>query len=379
MEQHENILPALQDLSGSSVVAAMSGGVDSSVCALLLSRSGAQVMGATMRLFGDDDLAGVDEPAQYSTCCSLDDVADAKAVCRRLGIRHQTLNFRQDFAEKVMDPFCQSYLNGETPNPCIACNRYLKFDTLQRFRAQMGYDYVATGHYVRRLFNQATGRYELKVAADPAKDQSYVLYSLTQEQLAHTVFPLGELTKTQVRDIAAGEGFVNAQKPESQDICFVPDGDYTSFIERRTGKRIEPGEIVDAAGRVLGEHAGLARYTIGQRRGIGVAGPEPLYVCGKRLEQNQLVVGVREDTLITHVTVEDVNFVSVAGFDGAVKAQVKIRYRQQAQPATVVQTGPTSIEIAFAQPVCATAPGQAAVVYDGELVLAGGTITSCSK
>ena len=378
MESLEHIALPKLDLAGQRVVAAMSGGVDSSVCALLLKRSGARVMGATMRLFGSDDIAGDDDFEEDSTCCSLADVDDARAVCRRLEIDHHTLNFRIDFAEKVMDPFCRSYLQGETPNPCIDCNRYLKFDTLQKFRASREYDYVATGHYVRSAFNSDTGRYELRVAADASKDQSYVLYSLSQDQLAHTLFPLGDLAKTQVRAIAEAAGFENAQKAESQDICFVPDGDYLAFIERHTGEVPQPGDIVDVEGRVLGKHHGLARYTIGQRKGIGIAASEPLYVCGKRLAENELVVGSRADTLITQVEVSDVNFVCVEGFEGAVRAQAKIRYRQDAQPAQVVQTGAATIKIAFDNPVAATAPGQAAVIYDGDRVLAGGTIVSCS-
>ena len=262
---------------GSRVLAAMSGGVDSSVAALVLRDAGYEVEGVTLKLFDNDDAFIVGE----STCCSLSDAEDARQVCLSLGLPHFIYNFSRTFNVDVIDRFCASYLAGKTPNPCIDCNRYVKFAALQERRRELGYDYVATGHYACRAYNDETGRYELRRGVDANKDQSYVLFHLSQDTLAHMLFPLGELTKPEVRALAEEHGFINASKAESQDICFVPDGDYASFIERREGRAFQPGDIVDRDGKVLGRHEGLARYTIGQRKGIGVAAPEPLYVFAK--------------------------------------------------------------------------------------------------
>jgi tRNA-specific 2-thiouridylase len=338
-------------------------------------------------------------------------------VCLRLGIEHFTFNFKGAFGRDVMDKFCESYLAGRTPNPCIDCNRYLKFDALQRRRTEMGADMVATGHYARTHFNDATGRWELLRAADATKDQSYVLYHLTQDLLAHMVFPLGDLTKPEVREYARKLGLVTADKPESQDICFVPDGNYAAFIAKRMQDKREagshandalesntssktvhssitddtgfaPGDIVGMEGHILGQHAGLVRYTPGQRRGIGVAASEPLYVFEKDIVNNRLVVGFKNEVNVSGILVDDVNFVSAAGFDTPTPVQVKTHYRARPANATVIahpiETSANSqpgalqgikLEIQFDEPHMVCAPGQAAVIYDGDRVLAGGTIS----
>ena len=358
-----------------SVMAAMSGGVDSSVCALLLQQAGYDVRGATMVLRGGEVLGDAGK-GEGSTCGSARDVEDARAVCRRLDIPHDAFDLRDRFDAAVIRPFCDAYLGGRTPNPCIDCNRFLKFEALQQRRRAMGLDYVATGHYARRRWDAATERWRLLRASDPAKDQSYVLYHLTQDTLAHMLFPLGELTKDEVREMARAHGFVTAEKPESQDICFVPDGDYAGFIAGRCGAdtAFSPGEIVDREGRVLGEHAGLIRYTIGQRKGIGVAAREPLYVLGKDAFANQLIVGLKDELLSSGVVACDVNLISGGVLEGPREVQVKTHYRQRPVPAVAEQTGPDELTVTFDEPQRAAAPGQAAVLYEGDIVLGGGTI-----
>ena len=358
-----------------SVMAAMSGGVDSSVCALLLQQAGYDVRGATMVLRGGEVLSDAAE-GEGPTCGSSRDVEDARAVCRRLGIPHDAFNLRDRFDAAVVNPFCGAYLEGRTPNPCIACNRFLKFEALQKRRRQLGLDYVATGHYARRRWDAATERWQLLRASDHAKDQSYVLYHLTQDTLAHMLFPLGELTKDEVREMARAHGFVTAEKPESQDICFVPDGDYAGFIAGRCGAdtAFSPGEIVNREGRVLGEHAGLIRYTIGQRKGIGVAAREPLYVLGKDAFANQLIVGFKDELLSSGVVACDVNLISGGVLESPREVQVKTHYRQRPVPAVAEQTGPDELTVTFDEPQRAAAPGQAAVLYEGDIVLGGGTI-----
>lgn len=357
------------------VMAAMSGGVDSSVCALLLQEVGYDVRGATMVLRGLEALSDAAE-GEGSTCGSSRDVEDARAVCRRLGIPHDAFDLRDRFDAAVVRPFCDAYLAGRTPNPCIDCNRFLKFEALQQRRREMELDYVATGHYARRRWDELTGRWQLLRARDSAKDQSYVLYHLTQDTLAHMLFPLGELTKDEVRELARAHGFATAEKPESQDICFVPDGDYAGFIKGRSGvgAAFEPGEIADREGRVLGEHAGLIRYTIGQRKGIGVAAREPLYVLAKDAAANRLIVGFRDELLSQGVVACDVNLISGDPLEGPRKVLVKTHYRQRPVPATAEQTAPDELTVTFDEPQRAAAPGQAAVLYEGDVVLGGGTI-----
>ena len=257
----------------------MSGGVDSSVAAMLLREQGYEVMGVTMKLFSDEDIVQAEKEGK--TCCALSDVSDARSVARRLGFDHVVFNFRDVFREHVMEQFASSYLSGKTPNPCIECNRHVKFDKMLRRAMELGYDYIATGHYAVREYDESSGRFLLKRPADRSKDQTYVLYSLTQEQLAHTLFPLGSLDKSQVRALAEKAGLVNSNKPDSQDICFVPDGKYADFIAKFTGTRTPEGDYLDMEGNIIGRHKGVICYTIGQRKRLGISLGRPAYVVRK--------------------------------------------------------------------------------------------------
>lgn len=357
------------------VICAMSGGVDSSVAAKLLVDQGYDVMGVTMKLFDSD---GVILEEGSRTCCSLEDVEDARAVAFGLGIPYQVFNYTDTFGRCVVDRFCRAYLQGRTPNPCIDCNRFLKFDALQQRRRELGYDYVATGHYARRAYDEETGRYLLLKGLDPKKDQSYVLHHLTQDHLAHMLFPVGELEKTQVREVAHEAGLGNADKLESQDICFVPDGDYASFIEEHTGEAFVPGPIVDEAGKVLGQHQGLVHYTIGQRKGLGIAAGKPLFVLSKDAQTNTLVVGSADSAGFTEVRADDVNLISVASIDAPLEVEVKVNYRAQPRKATA-QMSDSKLIVRFDEPVRAVAPGQALVMYQGDVVVGGATIESASR
>lgn len=350
------------------VMIGMSGGVDSSVAAFLLQKESLEVIGATMKLYNNEDIDFVSE----KTCCSLDDVLDAKSVCARLGIRHYTLNMTDDFKKEVIERFISAYQNGFTPNPCIDCNRYMKFSKMLHKAQELDIDYVATGHYAR--IEKQGDRYILKKAVDLSKDQSYVLYSLTQEQLKVTKFPLGNYTKQQVREIAEENGFVNARKHESQDICFVPDGDYSKFIEYYTGKTYPCGDFVDMNGKKLGEHKGIIRYTIGQRRGLGLALPASMYVVEKDVDSNKVILGFNDDLFKKEVNVKNISFTACEGLDKPERLCAKIRYNQKEQPATVTQTDENHFTIVFDEPQRAITKGQAAVLYDGDTVVGGGTI-----
>lgn len=350
------------------VMIGMSGGVDSSVAAFLLQKESFEVIGATMKLYNNEDIDFVSE----KTCCSLDDVLDAKSVCARLGIRHYTLNMTDDFKKEVIERFISAYQNGFTPNPCIDCNRYMKFSKMLHKAQELDIDYVATGHYAR--IEKQGDRYILKKAVDLSKDQSYVLYSLTQEQLKVTKFPLGNYTKQQVREIAEENGFVNARKHESQDICFVPDGDYSKFIEYYTGKTYPCGDFVDMNGKRLGEHKGIIRYTIGQRRGLGLALPASMYVVEKDVDNNKVILGFNDDLFKKEVNVKNISFTACDGLDKPERLCAKIRYNQKEQPATVTQTDEDHFTIVFDEPQRAITKGQAAVLYDGDTVVGGGTI-----
>ncbi|MBQ9566294.1 MAG: tRNA 2-thiouridine(34) synthase MnmA [Synergistaceae bacterium] len=347
----------------------MSGGVDSSVAAYLLKSQGYDCVGATMRLFLNGDV-GI-EPDR--PCCSQKDAEDAAAVARTLGFPHEVLDRMVDFKLKVIDKFIASYGTGQTPNPCIDCNRYLKFGSLLDAARKRGLDFVATGHYARIGHDEKTGRRLLKKGADPARDQSYVLYTLTQEQLARMLFPLGDRTKAEVRDLAASQGFRNAHKRDSQDICFVPDGDYASFIERYTGDNYPPGDFIDAAGRVLGRHRGIIHYTLGQRRGLGVAADSRLYVSGIDATSNRITLSP-EKPLCRVVIAEEINLIAVPFIERPLRVKAKVRYHQTEIPATVTQTDADKLMITFDALQPAPARGQAAVLYDGDTVVGGGTV-----
>lgn len=359
-----------QPKAGQRVLSAMSGGVDSSVATLLLHSWGLEVQGVTLKLFNNETSCSL----ETKTCCSLQDVEDARSVCIDLGVPHYVFNFTKTFGTTVIDKFCDAYLSGETPNPCIDCNRFVKFEALQQRRRDLGFDYVATGHYARRIYNDTTQRFELHTAFDQHKDQSYVLFHLDQDTLRHMLFPLGELTKTQVRELAHKAGFINAQKQESQDICFVPDGNYAAFIHKRTGKSFTPGAIVNREGKRLGTHQGLIHYTIGQRKGIGVAAAQPLYVYEKRPDTNELVVDTDTNTQCRGVIVRDVTYGALDHIDQAQQLSVKTHYRQTAQDAVVTNASNNRLRIEFCAPQRACAPGQFAVCYRADTVVCGGTI-----
>lgn len=350
-------------------IIAMSGGVDSSVAAYLSKSQGFECMGATMKLFANEDI-GI---SREKSCCSLDDVEDARSVAYRLGMPYNVFNFSDNFKENVIDRFIRAYETGFTPNPCIDCNRYLKFDKMYRRAKELEYDYIVTGHYARIEKDEKRGRYLLKKAVDKNKDQSYVLYSLTQDQLAHTLFPLGELTKRQVREIAESQGFLNASKKESQDICFVPDGDYAGFIERTTGKTYPCGKFIDTKGNVLGEHKGIIRYTIGQRKGLGLALPAPMYVKEKDLVNNTVILSYEDEIFSSELTASDFNWIAFEKPDDPFRCTVKTRYRSKEAPAEVFCEG-EKVKIVFDEPQRAITKGQAAVLYDGDTVIGGGTI-----
>lgn len=347
---------------------AMSGGVDSSVAALLMKEQGYDCIGVTMKLYDNDDI-GI---SREKTCCSLDDIEDARNVAFRIGIPYYVVNFKDDFKEKVVDTFVNSYLRGWTPNPCIECNRHLKFEHLYQKARELECDVIVTGHYVQVV--QEKEEWELKKAVDPSKDQSYVLYSLTQEQLSHTVFPLGGLTKEQVRKIAEEHGFINSGKKDSQDICFIPDGNYKRFMKEQYHIEIGTGEFVDKKGNVLGTHQGYYGYTIGQRKGLGIAAEHPYYVVDIQPEQNRVVLGTNEDLFRRTLIAEDFNWITGRDVEAEV-IQAKVRYRQQAQEARVKKLTDGKVEITFEEPQRAITKGQAVVLYQGDTVLGGGTIT----
>ncbi|MBD5533008.1 MAG: tRNA 2-thiouridine(34) synthase MnmA [Lachnospiraceae bacterium] len=355
---------------GRKAVIAMSGGVDSGVAAYLIKEQGYDCMGITMKLFHNEDI-GV---SKEHSCCSLDDVEDARSVAYALDIPYHVFNFSERFQEDVIDRFIAAYENGMTPNPCIDCNRYLKFDKLYHRAEEIGYDYVVTGHYARIEWDAISGRYLLKKAVDGGKDQSYVLYSMTQEQLAHTLFPLGGMKKEKVREIARAKGFVNAQKHDSQDICFVQEGHYFDFMEQYTGKSYPEGDFIDQEGNVIGRHRGIIRYTVGQRRGLGISGPEPMYVCAVDPSANTVTLGKKQELFSTSLTAGNVNLISVPRIEGAVRLKAKVRYRQAEQPATVMQTGEGTLNVAFDEPQRAITKGQSVVLYDGDIVVGGGVI-----
>ena len=351
------------------VMVGMSGGVDSAVSAFLLKRDGFLPTGVNCRFFNNDDAF-----IREKSCCSLEDSLDAREVADKIGIPFHVFNFTDEFRRCVIDKFVRTYIDGATPNPCIDCNRFLKFDRLLSRALELEFDFIATGHYARREFDETSGRFLLRKGVDETKDQSYVLYSLTQFQLEHTLFPLGCYRKTEVRALAAEMGFVNAKKHDSQDICFVPDGDYASFIEKRTGKHFPEGDFVDESGKKLGTHKGIIRYTIGQRRGLGLALPAPLYVREKDTDNNRVILSPEERLFSRSLDAADVNLIACEKIEKPMRVRAKVRYKQAEQWATAVQTDENRLHIEFDEPQRAISKGQAVVLYDGEYVVGGGTI-----
>ena len=357
------------------VIVAMSGGVDSSVTAKLLVDAGHDVLGLTMKLMD------LETSVRYDACGAPKDQGDAHRVACQLGFPHRLVDFEAAFECEVVTPFCQGYLNGETPNPCVTCNRHLKFAALQRCRRELGFEYVATGHYARRVWSEERGRYLLLRGVDEGKDQSYFLYHLDQETLAHMLFPLGGYEKTEVRRLASSFGLEVADKPESQDICFIPGNDYASFIEEHMGMTMEPGPIVNTQGEVLGTHLGLARYTIGQRKGLGVAYTEPLFVLRKEVENNTLVVGCASEQGVHELWARDINLICYEDVPDFISVQAKVNYRQRPVPAKARVEGSDDeamLHVVFDAPIRSCAPGQSAVIYEDDIVVGGGAIARFS-
>lgn len=353
------------------VVMAMSGGVDSSVAAALLLEQGYEVLGVTMQLWASDLPYGMEVEGG---CCSLSAVDDARAVADKLDIPYYVLNMHAPFREEVIDPFVAEYLRGRTPNPCILCNRRLKFEYLLEKVRQLEGDFLATGHYVQNQFDSLRQRWVLKKGMDPAKDQSYVLYGMTQAQLAMTLFPVGVFTKEVIRRKAAELGLGVADKPDSQEICFIPDQDYGRFIEEYRPGSVHPGKIVDEAGNILGEHGGIVHYTVGQRKGLGIAADAPLYVKEIRADTNEVVVGEANAVFGQRLIADHLNWVAWAGLEESARVQAKIRYGAAPTPATLTPLNSSRLEVVFDHPQRAITPGQAVVFYQDELVLGGGTI-----
>jgi tRNA-specific 2-thiouridylase len=365
---------------GAPIAVAMSGGVDSSTVAAMLARQGRRVIGLTMQLWNQRRLPEISGGAATGRCCSLDDAYDARRVAGQIGIPFYVVNFEKQFEERVVEPFVREYLAGRTPVPCTLCNNFIKFETFIEMADAVGARQIATGHYARVTRNPDTSRYELRRAADSAKDQTFFLFGLKQEQLARSLFPLGGMQKPEVRALARELGVPVAEKGESYEICFVPNGDHAAFIDAYYRERgIAPpageGEVVASDGRALGRHAGAHRFTIGQRRGVGVAAGEPLYVIATDTASQRVTLGRPDALLRAELTAADVNWVSIAGITAPLRCQVRIRHRHAAAPATLSPAGgPGRVHALFDEPQRAITPGQAAVFYDGDLVLGGGWI-----
>jgi tRNA-specific 2-thiouridylase len=362
------------------IAVAMSGGVDSSTVAALLARQGKRVVGLTMQLWNQRRLPELSTDASTGRCCSLDDVYDARHAAEQIGIPFYVVNFEKQFEERVVEPFVREYLSGRTPIPCTLCNNFIKFETFLEMADAVGAQHIATGHYARVSWNGDSGRYELRRSVDTAKDQTFFLFGLSQGQLARSVFPLGEMTKPEVRTLARELGLAVAEKGESYEICFVPNGDHGAFIDAYFRSKGMPapareGEIVTDNGRALGRHAGAHRFTVGQRRGLGVAAGEPLYVIATDAASQRVTLGSSGALLRASLTAADVNWVSIDAITAPLRAQVRIRHRHTAAPATLRPTGdPARVDVTFDEPQRAVTPGQAAVFYDGDLVLGGGWI-----
>ena len=354
------------------VLAAMSGGVDSSAAALLLQQQGYDVTGVTLRMFSNEDL-GLE---QDSACCSLSDVEDANLVAHKLGIPHYVFNFSPCFKRCVIDRFISEYEAGRTPNPCVDCNKHIKFGELLDRARLMDCDYLATGHYARIVFDAASNRWLLARGDDHAKDQSYMLFNLTQQQLAHILLPLADVTKPEIRQLSEKHGLITAHKPDSQDICFVPDGDYTAFIERTTRQKARPGQFVNLNGQVLGTHQGLIHYTIGQRKGLGIAYEYPLYVIDKDIASNTVILGPNDALFKKALLAEDCNLITIDKLETPLRVTAKTRYRQKDVPALIEPLADGRIKVTFDEPQRAITPGQAVVFYDGDYVVGGGIIAA---
>ncbi|MCM1345402.1 MAG: tRNA 2-thiouridine(34) synthase MnmA, partial [Muribaculaceae bacterium] len=354
------------------VVVGMSGGVDSSVAAYLLKEQGYDVIGVTMQIWQEETKQ---EKTEQAGCCGLSAVEDARRVAEQLGIPYYVMNFKEEFKSRVMDYFVEEYLRGRTPNPCIACNRYVKWEALLQRSLAIGADYIATGHYAR-IDRLSGGRYAIRDSVTAAKDQTYALYNLTQDQLAHTLMPVGSYTKEEIRSMAESAGLPVAHKPDSQEICFVPDDDHAGFIDRAAGERVPgPGNFVDSDGNVLGRHKGITHYTIGQRRGLGLPMGERVFVTRIRPETNEVVIGSNEDVFTRKVVCDRVNFMAVEDLESPVRALVKIRYNHRGEYGRIEKLPDGKVRCTFEKPVRAATAGQAMVFYDGGYVLGGGTIS----
>jgi tRNA-specific 2-thiouridylase len=363
-----------------TIAVAMSGGVDSSTVAGLLAREGRSIIGLTMQLWNQRRLPDLASDSGSGRCCSIDDVYDARYVAERLAIPYYVVNFEKRFEEQVVAPFVEEYLAGRTPIPCTLCNNFIKFDQFLEMADSVGASRIATGHYARISRDAVTGRYQLRRGVDTAKDQTYFLFGLTQSQLARTLFPIGDLNKSEVREIARGLGLPVAEKTDSQEICFVPNNDYAAFLEaylREHGgqQAATRGEIVSTDGRTLGEHAGVHHFTVGQRRGLGISAPEPLYVIATEPAAKRVIVGRNEELLRSRLVARNVNWISWPGLSAPARAEVKIRNKHQPAQATLRPGAePGTVEAHFDEPQRAVTPGQAAVFYSGDLVLGGGWI-----
>ena len=353
-----------------TVCVGMSGGVDSSVAAYLLKEQGYNVIGVTMQIWQSEDPMAV---SNNGGCCGLSAVDDARRVADRLGIPYYVMNFKDDFKKYVIDYFVDEYKNGHTPNPCIACNRYVKWEALLKRCMMIGGDYIATGHYAR-VIKLDNGRYTLKTAKGIAKDQTYALYNLTQEQLGRTLMPVGDYDKTEIRKIADEIGLAVAHKPDSQDICFVPDGDYAGYLEREAGLVSVPGNFVDTNGNVIGRHKGIIHYTIGQRKGLGIAAGHPVFVADIIPETNEVVIGENEDIFKTRLVADRINLMAIDRLDGEMRVMAKIRYAHKGCMCTIKMAGEDRIEVLFDEPVRAMTKGQAVVFYKDDYIVGGGTI-----
>lgn len=352
------------------VVVGMSGGVDSSVAAYLLKQQGYEVIGVTMQIWQKEDNQTVEE---NGGCCGLSAVEDARRVAQMLDIPYYVMNFREEFDQKVIRYFMREYLNGRTPNPCIACNRYVKWESLLQRSMQIGADYIATGHYAR-IEQLQNGRYAIRNSVTAAKDQTYALYNLTQEQLMRTKMPVGAYEKSQVRAIAEELGLYVAHKPDSMEICFVPDQDYARFIEENSGKKIPEGNFVTTDGKIVGRHRGITHYTVGQRKGLNLSMGKPVFVLEIRPETNEVVIGDGTEVYADRLICSDLNFMSVPDFPDDFPVVAKIRYNHRGTKAHVRRIDADQAEVIFEEPVRAVTPGQAVVFYDGEYVAGGGTI-----